>query len=117
MYLRWRANYDSVYEKFISAKPTPTKPAVKIAILDTGIDLGHQAIEARRSNIREMANWYNQGVKRVPDRNGHGTFAASLLLDYAPDAELYIAKIADKENTMSDGSIVAKVSQGKPAGY
>jgi hypothetical protein len=40
--------------------------------------------------------------------NGHGTFTASLILDYAPDAELYIIKIAD-ENATPSAETVAKV--------
>ncbi|KAH8586929.1 hypothetical protein B0O99DRAFT_527736 [Bisporella sp. PMI_857] len=106
-YLTWRSEYEKVYERFIKAHlpGSPSQP-VKIAILDTGIDRDHYAFEAREVNLKEMRNCYNESQKKVPDRNGHGTFVTSLILDYAPDAELYVVKVADKENLRPDAKIV-----------
>ncbi|KAI0405374.1 pfs domain-containing protein [Xylaria palmicola] len=98
-YSQWKSKYLEVYEKFIPAQLSDSCSApVKIAILDTGIDLTHPEVEARIENIKERYNWLHDRHRRsVHDRNGHGTFTASLLLDYAPDAELYIAKIAENK--------------------
>lgn len=110
-YLIWRSEYEKVYEKFIK-KHLPDSPSnpVKIAILDTGIDRDHYVFEARKENLGKMRNCYNESQMKVLDRNGHGTFVASLILDYAPDAELYIIKIADKKNATPDAKIVVNVS-------
>ncbi|KAL6804134.1 peptidase S8/S53 domain-containing protein [Trichoderma sp. SZMC 28012] len=85
-------------------------PSIKIAILDTGIDIQHPHIDARRENIRDRYNWLSDdetaNLRLISDRSGHGTFAASLILDYAPDAQLYVAKIAD--DTPSKPSVIAK---------
>jgi subtilisin family serine protease len=82
---------------------------VKIAVLDTGIDLTHPDMEARLDNIKGRANWTNRNFKNlVQDKNGHGTFTAGLILDYMPDAELYVAKIAD--NKPSSPAMIAEVS-------
>lgn len=82
---------------------------MKIAVLDTGIDLAHPDVEARLDNIKGKCNWTNQRFKNlVQDKNGHGTFTAGLILDYMPDAELYIAKIAD--NKPSSPAMIAEVS-------
>ncbi|CEI41732.1 unnamed protein product [Fusarium venenatum] len=103
-----KQDYLNVYDKFVGrpfAKSTSTP--VKIAILDTGIERGHALVEPREDSLKGKKNFYNPLQTNVADTHGHGTFTASLIMDYAPDAELYIAKIADKENTRPDASIVA----------
>jgi hypothetical protein len=60
--------------------------------------------------MKGKKNFHNASQKNVPDTNGHGTFAAHLILDYARDAHLYIIKIADKKNATPDAAIVANVS-------
>lgn len=100
--------YTDVYDKMIDIhQPTTPASPVKIAILDTGIDLTHPDMEARIDNVKDKYNWANKRFKNlVQDRNGHGTFTAGLILDYMPDAELYIAKIAD--NKPSSPAIIAE---------
>ncbi|KND90479.1 Major intracellular serine protease [Tolypocladium ophioglossoides CBS 100239] len=106
-YLVWKSEYIKVYERFIEEYlPKHSLNPVKIAILDTGIDRDHLAIKARKENLQGKRNCYNEYQKNVPDGNGHGTFAASLILDYAPDAMLYVIKIVDKENAIPDAKIV-----------
>ncbi|KAL7951536.1 pfs domain-containing protein [Trichoderma barbatum] len=107
-YQLWKYRYQKVYEKFIPATLVP--PSIKIAILDTGIDMLHPDIDARVENIKDKYNWLSKdgktNVRMVTDRSGHGTFAASLILDYAQDAQLYVAKIADNEP--SNARVIAK---------
>ncbi|KAJ4198817.1 hypothetical protein NW767_008808 [Fusarium falciforme] len=107
-YIRWKSEYGQVYKKFVSnhLQDLPSQP-VKIAVLDTGIDRDHFVFEAREENLKGKKNCYNESQKNVPDTHGHGTFTANLILDYAPDASLYVIKIADKENTRPDAKIVA----------
>jgi subtilisin family serine protease len=103
---------------------------VKIAILDTGIDLDHEDFKypaKRRSKVGQRIStklaerpqreriiaWRNfigdPGEEEdVRDTVGHGTHIAGMLLSIAPRAQLYIAK------TSSDGT-VAKA--GKDSGY
>ncbi|VUC35622.1 unnamed protein product [Clonostachys rosea] len=108
-YLRWRSEYGKVYKKFISdhLQGSSSQP-VKIAVLDTGIDRDHFVFEAREDNIKGKRNCFNPSQRNVPDAHGHGTFTASLILDYAPDASLYVIKVADKENTRPDAKVVAE---------
>ncbi|KAH6950808.1 hypothetical protein DER45DRAFT_578932 [Fusarium avenaceum] len=102
-YRTWRTEYTHVYRRFLGkfSKGLPSKP-VKVAILDTGIDRDHPLLEAREDNLSDKKNFYDSTQKNVSDTHGHGTFAASLLLDYAPDVSLHIAKIADKNNMTPD---------------
>ena len=83
---------------------------MKAAILDTGIDRFHRRIEARDMNLKGGHNLCEGSQENILDQNGHGTFAASLILDYAPDVELYIIKIADK-NALPDAKVIVKVSR------
>jgi hypothetical protein len=59
--------------------------------------------------LKESVTAITSPRRTFPDRDGHGTFTASLILNYAPDAELYVIKIADKENARPDAQIVANV--------
>lgn len=75
---------------------------VKIAVLDTGIDEEHPYIFARDERVVERYNWLAETRRRnvtdvtdVRDNNGHGTFVTGLLLDHAPGADLYVAKISE----------------------
>ncbi|OCK74584.1 subtilisin-like protein [Lepidopterella palustris CBS 459.81] len=101
-------DFQKVYEEFVQKHlQNRLQSPVKIAILDTGVDLNHPDMDARDNQIKGKYNWFNERFKKmVPDHVGHGTHTAGLLLDYAPDAELYIAKIA--EDKPSDPRMIAK---------
>lgn len=81
---------------------------MKIAILDTGIDEDHWAIGFRAKELKKLNCYGSQ--EDIPDLNGHGTFTASLILDYAPDAELHVVKIADEKDASPNAEIVINVS-------
>ncbi len=82
---------------------------VKIAVLDTGIDLQHPDFKGR---IAAMADFTGEGIK---DGSGHGTHVAGIAsgdgtasggryTGVAPGADLYIAKVLDSQGSafMSD---------------
>lgn len=85
-------------------------PKVKIAVIDTGFSendsdpvLGALHI---RNLIKERQNFFiprdaSEAEPTCVDNHGHGTHVARLLLSFAPQAELYIAKIADSKNLRS----------------
>jgi hypothetical protein len=70
---------------------------VKIAILDTGIDLPLGQKFAHKDRIKECRSWLvtdEDGDERGDkDLTGHGTHAAALLLKVAPNADLYVARV------------------------
>ena len=76
--------------------------AVKIAVLDTGVDLKHPFIRGaiRQKRIRKLKSFVTNDTS-TEDRVGHGTHVANLLLEVAPDAQLYIAKIASSKDIPS----------------
>jgi len=96
-------------------QPEPRFPdrgsRIKVAILDTGLDVSHPDIKAREERIKDVRSWVD-GLDGKQDRNagdscGHGTHVTSLLLDFAPDSDVYVARIA-KDQPESPGQI-AKV--------
>ncbi|CAI6097458.1 unnamed protein product [Clonostachys chloroleuca] len=93
-YLQWRLKHQAVLRKFIDPflKQPPENPT-KIAVLDSGVDDAHMSLDT--GQIRLKRNWTTAKKKDVADNVGHGTFTASLLIDYAPGSELFIAKIAE----------------------
>ena len=69
---------------------------IKIAVLDTGVDLTHPFIKsAKKYNRIKLMENFVEGVKNTDDLHGHGTHIAALLLEVAPGTQLYIAKVAE----------------------
>ncbi|KAB8698100.1 hypothetical protein FH972_026350 [Carpinus fangiana] len=98
-------------------------PALKIAILDTGID-GNLELFQSMKKIMAWRDW-TVGAKEetklgqvsgrmiqqtCTDVDGHGTHLAALLLEVNPMAEIYVARIASKRDKSINPTHVAEVS-------
>ncbi|RFU23755.1 hypothetical protein B7463_g12582, partial [Scytalidium lignicola] len=101
--------YSRQFQEMDSDKP------VKVAILDTGIDLLHPDFQRPRSNFKQrginpvdrelnqidrIRGWKNfcndrSDIQDVADIDGHGTHVAGIILQLAPRAELYIARVCE----------------------
>lgn len=77
---------------------------IRVAILDTGIDVNHPSLS---QNIKSIVNFTNGIVDDVRDEEGHGTMIAGViaangnsipLAGIAPEAELYIGKVIQHSN-------------------
>jgi subtilisin family serine protease len=89
-----------------SRSPSDFRP-VKVAIIDTGIYWQHPefkkhiaegALSKRRCEAFPKPHKpcdVTLTLDPCDDKHGHGTHAASVLLQTAPDIELYIARVAD----------------------
>ncbi len=56
----------------------------------------HPALQAGQQQGRlKGKRSYKGEANDISDRYGHGTHAAELILRFAPEAELYVAKVAD----------------------
>ncbi|OIW30760.1 subtilisin-like protein [Coniochaeta ligniaria NRRL 30616] len=71
------------------------KSRVKIAILDTGIDLRHDAFKDQYPNgrVKQVEDFVQVGGTAA-DVHGHGTHCTALLRKVAPEADLYVARVA-----------------------
>lgn len=108
-------NLNSIYERAIQEE-VDDGTRFKVAVLDTGLDIGHPRIQASRERIIECRKWLSSldGAKMATtnDPCGHGTHITSLLLDVAPDCDVYVAQIADSQEPYPiSASRIAKVCQ------
>lgn len=82
---------------------------VKVAVIDSGIEAGHPAIEGRVSgyvSISEEGGNLVYDTQPHSDNYGHGTACAGIIRTVAPDCELYSVRVLGK--TLSGrGSIFA----------
>jgi subtilisin family serine protease len=71
---------------------------IRIAIIDTGIDDDDDILieTARECGRIKACRGFVNDPDNHKDFHGHGTHVARLLLEMAPSAELYIAKVSDK---------------------
>lgn len=85
---------------------------VKIAVLDTGLDVKHPGIMTamQMGQIQRVMRSFVENDKSLQDDCGHGTHIASLISDIAPQAQIYIAKVAGKQE-ISPNHNIAGVSQ------
>ena len=93
----------------LAADGTPlssfTGKGVRVAILDTGVDLTHPAFQGRIPAEQQFAAVV--GESTVQDTNGHGTHVAGTAcgprpIGVAPDAELYICKVFPDGGSSTD---------------
>lgn len=102
-----------MYEHFINEDQSKSVSPVKIAILDTGLDVDHECIEAHAETLPKRVlgkNWLEEKTsKHLFDSNGHGTHIAGIILDLVPHAELLVAKVTD--GVVLDPRTLAQVSR------
>jgi len=78
-------------------------PPVKIVVLDSGIDMTHKDICNRSEQLIDFQDWTKSPpISEVRDHVGHGTYNAALLLDVAPQAEIYVAKVFESRTAKKD---------------
>ncbi|KAF4944627.1 hypothetical protein FGADI_12565 [Fusarium gaditjirri] len=82
-----------------------SKP-VRIAILDTGINKASGAIrgglKTRRIQHQNCRSWVGNDSNDVHDYDGHGTRIAELILQAAPEADIYVCKVFNGRNLLPD---------------
>lgn len=100
----------------LDASP-PSHEPVKIAILDTGVDMTHPLyrLEEIRDRIKRQ-DFTEPASGDIPrsedDIDGHGTHISHVLLRVAPYAELYVGKVlqSSKEQDPNMAEHVAQVA-------
>lgn len=87
---------------------------VRIAILDTGVDHKHSKISGAEFGdtpvivqCRSFVGGFegHNDHSRTQDNDGHGTHIVGLVLQLAPHAEIYVAKISETRQVPVDSRI------------
>jgi subtilisin family serine protease len=83
-----------------------------VAVLDSGIDTDNSDIDAQSDRIMDIRSWVDGQTavktKRGEDVSGHGTHITGIILDLAPNVDLYIARVT-KTRELPDTEQIVKV--------
>ncbi|KAF3221043.1 hypothetical protein TWF191_007251 [Orbilia oligospora] len=86
-----------VVDPILSVRRRQADRLVKVAVLDTGIDIAHpmitKAMGENGSKITKFQDW-TQSPYSISDRVGHGTAVSEILLRVAK-VDLYVGKVSD----------------------
>ncbi|KAK5653676.1 hypothetical protein OQA88_8706 [Cercophora sp. LCS_1] len=72
----------------------PAIRPIRIAVIDSGIDMNDPVVRAKANQIKGKRNWTTLNPDDCDDAYGHGTHVARLLVTVAPTSEIFIAKIS-----------------------
>ncbi|KFY22519.1 hypothetical protein V493_06531 [Pseudogymnoascus sp. VKM F-4281 (FW-2241)] len=83
---------------------------IKIAILDTGICQPHPFFdEIRQDRIAACKSFLDETKQDTYDTHGHGTHIAGIIMQLAPNADLYIGRVVEgDEMSLSDADRISK---------
>lgn len=120
----WRRNLEAVHAVFYHHRFKPIlqldkmAAAVRIAVLDTGFQLD----EALQANYIDAGRIVSASCKTFcspeydasdwnDDTDGHGTYVGQIVLDVAPTAELYVAKVCRSRKDFDSPTWATTVQQ------
>jgi subtilisin family serine protease len=111
---KWFERLQDLVHKLLPHPPTDTR-RVKIAILDSGVDLTHPTIVCNKQRIMAKRSFLMQDSPReqAKDMIGHGTHILGLLLKVAPYADIYVARIT-KSHEFDEFQSIADVWPAAP---
>lgn len=90
---------------------------VKIAVLDTGLDIGHLLLRTYQDkgqiDVENYIDFTDPNNKKPTDDVGHGTCCTHLILKTCHAAKIYVAKVFRKATPDNDtADCIAKVRYG-----
>ncbi|KAH8699353.1 hypothetical protein GQ44DRAFT_779049 [Phaeosphaeriaceae sp. PMI808] len=108
-YVGWKEMFIKTAELFEKPESKSSPRPIEIAVLDTGLYKTHKDIEYELDRIwvyNRVENCFNESENsEITDLKGHGTHVVGLVLEYAPDAHVYVADVTVKGT--ADPSIIA----------
>lgn len=87
-----------------SEKPEPSTfiaKRVRVAILDSNVDLDSEVFRPYRERIKgHFKDFIDDGI--MAEMDSHGTHVAALLLQMAPEAEVFVGRCFENRERMTD---------------
>lgn len=82
------------------ALPEDRNEKIRIAIIDSGVSTRDKEIDKYISGKRIVGqrNFFRPGVDNCEDFHGHGTTVAKIVLQVAPQAEVFVAKVTNSQS-------------------
>ncbi|KAK0643856.1 peptidase S8/S53 domain-containing protein [Cercophora newfieldiana] len=108
---RWFAEVEEINERIFAAFRRQDTRRVKVAILDTGIDIRNAVFQDQnvRQRIKKRVCFLDGPLlSKALDTCGHGTHCAALVSRVAPAADLYIGRVARDFDSGVDEEVVAR---------
>ena len=96
--------------------PPKVSCRVKIAVLDTGVDLEHRKLKKYKDQAQisqERCRDFVSGDKVIRDGTGHGTHCAHTILKLCSTARLYVARVFESDE--ADAGTVQKIIEVVPS--
>jgi subtilisin family serine protease len=87
--------------------PVTRGRGIRVGIIDTGIDVSHPALQGAYRGGYDFVR--NDAVPEEESTEGHGTFVAGVVLQVAPEAEIYALKIYGRENRFETSHLVKAI--------
>lgn len=78
---------------------------IKVAIIDSGVKKNHSSIRGARKvggQIKQCRNFLTTDPNDWNDDFGHGTLVSLLLMEVAPEVEIFVAKVSDSKYIQKD---------------
>ncbi|KAI9928487.1 hypothetical protein ASPWEDRAFT_50364 [Aspergillus wentii DTO 134E9] len=102
---RWLSRMRRLNSELGETIPPVITTRIRIAVLDTGCDFNapfflHPDNESRLKGWRDFAD----GSDDFQDGHGHGTHLVSLIMKIAPDAHVYVARVAKNPDDLLGAS-------------
>ena len=95
----------------VTRSPYPGR-RIRVAILDTGYDADATFFQppSRRNRLRKWKDWV-ENSESPQDSDGHGTHLVSLIMKIAPQADIYVSRVAKSPKSLyGSAEKVAQVS-------
>ena len=102
---QWLDRMDLLQRKLnLDIHSRPTQDRIRVAVIDTGCDVESEFFHGKRGRRLPRNFWtdfVDESVTPI-DEDGHGTAMVSLVMNIAPQADVYVARVARRPQDLDE---------------